>query len=45
MGLSLQNVLLFIDMRLAAIDLALVRMVPALIGVALLLYGLIRDGQ
>ena len=42
-GLMLQNVLLIIDMRLDAVDLAVVRLVPALIGVSLLLYGLIRD--
>ena len=41
-GLMMHNVLLVIDMRLDAIDLALIRLVPALIGVSLLLYGLIR---
>jgi hypothetical protein len=42
-GLTLHNVLLVVDMRLDAIDLAAVRLVPALLGVSLLLYGLIRD--
>lgn len=44
-GLMLQNVLLVIDVRLDAVDLAVVRLVPALIGVSLLLYGLIRDDR
>jgi FtsH-binding integral membrane protein len=42
-GLTLQNILLVVDMRLAAVDLALLRLVPALLGVCVLLYGLIRD--
>jgi hypothetical protein len=42
-GLMLHNVLLVIDMRLDAIDLAGIRLLPALLGVALLLYGLIWD--
>jgi hypothetical protein len=42
-GLTLQNILLVVDMRLAAVDLALIRLVPALLGVSMLLYGLIRD--
>jgi hypothetical protein len=42
-GMMLQNLLLFIDMRWDAVDLAAVRLVPALIGVGLLLYGLIRN--
>ena len=41
-GLMLQNVLLIVDMRMPAIDLAIVRLVPALIGVSVLVYGLIR---
>jgi hypothetical protein len=41
-GLTLQNILLVIDMRVSAVDLALIRLVPALIGVALFLYGLIK---
>lgn len=44
-GLMLQNVLLVIDMRLDAVDLEVIRLVPALIGVSLLLYGLIRDDR
>ena len=42
-GLMLQNVLLVIDMRISVVDLAVVRLVPALIGVGLLIYGLIRN--
>lgn len=41
-GLMLQNVLLVVDVRMDAIDLAVIRLLPALIGVGLLVYGLIR---
>jgi hypothetical protein len=45
-GLALNNVLLVVDTRvLPDIDLAIVRLVPALIGVAALLYGLILDDE
>lgn len=43
-GLALNNVLLIIDLRMAPnIDLVTWRLVPALIGVGLLLYGLIWE--
>jgi hypothetical protein len=42
-GLMLNNVLLVIDMRINDVDLATLRLVPALAGVGLLLYGLIRS--
>ena len=43
-GLTLNNILLFIDRRvLPDTDLSLVRTIPALIGVALLLYGLVWE--
>lgn len=41
-GLMLQNVLLVVDMRVNAVNLAVIRLVPALIGVGVLLYGLVR---
>ena len=41
-GLMLQNVLLIVDVRTNAMDLAVLRLVPALIGVSVLVYGLIR---
>lgn len=42
--LALNNLLLFIDLRvLPETDLSVVRTVPAVIGVALLLYGLIWE--
>jgi hypothetical protein len=45
-GIALNNVLLVVDTRvLPDIDLAIVRLVPALIGVAALLYGLILDDE
>ena len=43
-GLALNNVLLIVDVRvLTQVDLALWRSVPALIGVAALVYGLVWD--
>jgi hypothetical protein len=43
-GLALNNILLFIDLQvLPETDLSIVRSVPALAGLALLLYGLIWD--
>jgi hypothetical protein len=43
-GLALNNVLLFIDMMLVPnLDLSTVRMIPALIGVAVLIYGFVWD--
>lgn len=43
-GLAVNNVILFVDMRVVPeMDLSLWRTVPALLGVALLLYGLVWD--
>jgi hypothetical protein len=42
-GLALNNLLLIIDVRIDRVDLAGIRLIPALAGVALLLYGLIRN--
>lgn len=45
-GLSLNNLLLVVDTQvLPQTDLAIVRMLPALIGAALLVYGLIWDSE
>jgi Family of unknown function (DUF5985) len=45
-GLALNNILLFIDLRvLPETDLSLVRTFPALVGVALLLYGLLLEAR
>jgi hypothetical protein len=45
-GLALNNVLLVVDLRVAAAaDLSFVRTLPALAGVALLLYGFIWDAD
>jgi hypothetical protein len=45
-GLALSNLMLVVDLTLfeSTLDLLIIRQVPALIGVALLLYGLIWDG-
>jgi hypothetical protein len=43
-GLALNNVLLIIDIRVVpSVDLSTWRLVPAVVGVALLLYGLIWE--
>lgn len=43
-GLALNNILLVVDKRLVpTMDLSLWRSVPALVGVALLLYGLVWE--
>jgi heme/copper-type cytochrome/quinol oxidase subunit 4 len=43
-GLALNNVLLFIDVRVIPdVDLSLWRTIPAVIGIAILLYGLIWE--
>jgi len=43
-GLALNNVLLFIDLRvLPETDLSLVRTIPAVVGVLVLLYGLVWE--
>jgi hypothetical protein len=45
-GLALSNVLLVVDMRVAPeADLSLLRTLPALAGIALLLYGFIWDAD
>ena len=45
-GLALNNVLLFIDLRvIPEIDLSLWRTIPAVAGIAILLYGLICEVQ
>lgn len=45
-GLFLSNVLLIVDVRLIpSVDLRVVRQLPALVGVALLVYGLIWHGD
>ena len=45
-GLSLNNLLLVVDTRvMPQADMAIVRMLPALIGAALLVYGLIWDSE
>jgi hypothetical protein len=43
-GLTLNNVILFVDKVIAPdIDLALIRLLPALLGLLLLVFGLIWD--
>ena len=43
-GIAANNVLLFIDLRvMTSVDLSLVRMVPSLLGVALLIFGLVWE--
>lgn len=45
-GLALNNLLLFIDIHMVpALDLSIWRTLPALLGVALLLYGLIWESR
>lgn len=45
-GLTLNNVLLFIDVRVVpAVDLSAWRSLPALVGVMLLVYGLVWDSR
>lgn len=45
-GLTLNNVLLYVDMKVVAnVDLALWRTLPALAGIAALIYGLIWEGE
>jgi hypothetical protein len=45
-GLFLNNLLLIVDLRmLPTVDLLVLRQVPALVGVALLLYGLIWEAE
>jgi hypothetical protein len=42
-GLALNNILLFIDVRVPDVDLSIWRTIPAVVGVAILLYGLIWE--
>jgi hypothetical protein len=45
-GLFLNNVLLIVDLRVVPeINLAVIRLVPALVGVSLLLYGMIWESD
>ena len=45
-GFALNNALLIVDLRvLPAVDLSIWRTLPALIGIALLVYGLIWDAE
>jgi hypothetical protein len=45
-GLFLNNVLLIIDLRIVPqVNLAVIRLVPALVGVILLLYGMIWESD
>ena len=45
-GLFLNNVLLIIDLRIVPqVDLAVIRLLPALVGVLLLLYGMIWESD
>ena len=46
LGLFLNNLLLIVDLRVVPqINLAVIRLVPALIGVSLLLYGMIWESE
>ena len=43
-GLALNNVLLFVDLRvLPEVDLSLIRIIPAVGGIAVLIYGLVWE--
>jgi hypothetical protein len=44
-GLFLNNALLVVDSRILAVDLSVWRTLPAVAGVALLLYGLVWDAD
>jgi hypothetical protein len=44
-GLALNNVLLVVDRATPDVDLSVPRTLPAVAGVGLLLYGLIRDSK
>lgn len=44
-GFFLNNVLLVIDVHIPQVDLSLWRSLPALIGIALLIYGLVWDAD
>lgn len=44
-GLFLNNLLLVVDARTPAVDLSVWRSLPAVVGVALLIYGLVWDAE
>jgi heme/copper-type cytochrome/quinol oxidase subunit 4 len=45
-GLALNNIVLFIDVRvLPQVDLSVVRTIPALIGAAILIFGLVWESR
>lgn len=45
-GFFLNNLLLFVDLQvMPGVDLAVLRMVPAVAGVGMLLYGLVWEGE
>ncbi len=45
-GLAMNNALLIVDLRvLPAVDLSMWRTLPALVGIALLVYGLVWDAE
>jgi len=45
-GLAINNALLVVDLRfLPAVDLSVLRTIPALAGIALLVYGLVWDAE
>jgi hypothetical protein len=45
-GLALNNIILFIDLRIMPeVDLSLIRTMPAVIGIAILIYGLVWETQ
>ena len=45
-GLALNNILLFIDLRIIPqLDLSVWRTIPAVIGIAVLIYGLVWDAE
>jgi uncharacterized membrane protein len=42
-GLAINNILLFVDVRVVAQDLSLVRTIPAVIGLGVLIFGLVWE--
>lgn len=44
-GFFLNNLMLVVDMRIQQVDLSLWRNLPALVGIALLIYGLVWDAD
>lgn len=44
-GLFLNNLLLVVDSRTPAVDLSVWRSLPAVVGLALLIYGLVWDAE